>query len=117
MKTINLNHAIKFRGDDFTNISLSTYTDGKIAIVVNTDENRERFEQETVILTVNIENTTQDEIAVDDKNNDFDFCYEVIEQLVEMGVVEDENKMKQSGYNSYSIYKVLIDRDKIVKKD
>lgn len=114
MKTIKLKKAIKFNNDKelYSNVSFTTYSDGKIAVIVNTDKNEGRFTPDTLVISVNIEDTNLNEFALDDNNIDFDFCYAVIDQLVDMGIIDDNEMMKMSGYHAYSVYKVS---DAIIK--
>lgn len=108
MKTIKLKKAIKLGQDDdiYTNVSFTTYSDGKIAVIVNKDKDKGNFTPNTLIISKNIEDTNLNEFALDDNNVDFDFCYEVIDQLIDMDIIKDNDTMKMSGYNAYSVYKI-----------
>lgn len=116
MKTIKLLKPVKTSTDSYTNISLTTYQDnGHLAIIVNNDKNKGKFTDETVILTVNIENVYSDEIAVDDNNLNFDFTDEITGQLFELGIIKDDGgRLQPSGFVTYPVYTLS---DDIVKEN
>lgn len=109
MKNIDLKTPVKYGDEKFTNVSLTAYSDGKPAIIVNNDANKGQYEHESVVLSVNIEDTLHDEVALDENNNPFEFVDEVANQLFELGVLDnDTGHFEQSGFVTYRVYKVKV---------
>lgn len=91
-----------YNGEEYF-VHIDSYHNGKPAIILHPDEEL-YHSPEQIVLSVNLDETESDEVAI----NDHDYYYGQYQFLIDEGVIQETDKVIQSGFVSYPVGKLLI---------